>query len=75
MTVNNQPVEVLNNRFIYNMVDNRDGSEKDDEDKPDDSKISNVYDIVLHRKASNAAEEQYEVKYTIANLVPKLSAK
>lgn len=75
MTVNNQPVEVLNNRFIYNMVDNRDGSEKDDEDKPDDSKTSNVYDIVLHRKASNAAEEQYEVKYTIANLVPKLSAK
>lgn len=65
MTINNEPVEVLNNKFIYDMVDNR----------TDNSEKTNVYDIVLHSKHGNAAEEKYQIKYTISNLVPTLTEK
>lgn len=64
LTVNNEPVEVLNNKFIYDMIDNRiDNSEK-----------TNVYDIVLHR-SDGIYQEQYHIKYTINNLVPTLTEK
>jgi len=65
MTINGEPIEVLNNKFIYHMVDNR----TTNTDK------TNVYDIVLHHKTNNAPEEQYEIKYTINSLVPTLTEK
>lgn len=78
MTINNEPVEVLNNKFIYDMVDNRinnDSDNDDDNDGNNDTKKTNVYDIVLHRKVGSATEETYQIKYTINNLVPTLTEK
>lgn len=65
MTINDEPVEVLNNKFIYDMIDNR----------ADNTEKTNIYDIVLHRKEGNTPEEKYEIKYTISNLVPTLTEK
>ncbi|MGL5268229.1 MAG: Mbov_0399 family ICE element protein, partial [Spiroplasma sp.] len=65
MTVNGQPVEVLNNKFIYDMIDNR--VEKGNQ-------ADNVYDIIIYHD-DGKYKEQYQIKYTIANLVPTLKEK
>ncbi|MBE4704428.1 Mbov_0399 family ICE element protein [Spiroplasma platyhelix] len=65
MTVNGQLVEVLNNKFIYDMVDNR--VENGDQ-------AVNVYDIIIYHD-DGSYKEQYQIKYTISSLVPTLEAK
>lgn len=65
MTVNGEPVEVLNNKFFYHMLDNRvnNGNE-----------ATNTYDIIIYHD-DGINKNQYQIKYTINNLVPSLSAK
>lgn len=65
MTVNGQPVEVLNNRFIFEMVDNR---------VENGEKAVNKYEIVVHHK-DKENEAEYRITYVIANLVPTLQGK
>lgn len=65
MTVNGEPVEVLNNKFIYDMVDTRVESGEN---------AVNTYDIILYHD-DGEYKEQYQIKYTISNLVPVLEEK
>lgn len=65
LTVNGQPVEVLDNKFYYKMVDER-------VDKKTDG--VNVYEIVAHHD-DGSYQKEYKIKYTINNLVPTLAAK
>ncbi|WHQ37368.1 Mbov_0399 family ICE element protein [Spiroplasma sp. SV19] len=65
MTVNGEKVEVLNNKFIYNMIDER-------VDKGPQG--VNVFDIIVYHD-DGKYKSQYQIKYTIANLVPTLEQK
>ncbi|WP_368487145.1 Mbov_0399 family ICE element protein [Spiroplasma sp. DGKH1] len=65
MTVNGKPVQVLNNKFIYDMTDNR---------VEQGLKANNVYDIIVYHD-DGVYKSQYEIKYTINNLVPTLQEK
>ncbi|WP_368486923.1 Mbov_0399 family ICE element protein [Spiroplasma sp. DGKH1] len=65
MTVNGKPVQVLNNKFIYDMTDER---------VEQGSKATNVYDIIVYHD-DGVYKSQYEIKYTIDNLVPTLKEK
>ncbi|MBH8623431.1 Mbov_0399 family ICE element protein, partial [Spiroplasma sp. hyd1] len=65
MTVNGKPVQVLNNKFIYDMTDQR---------VEQGTKANNVYDIIVYHD-DGTYKSQYEIKYTIDNLVPTLQEK
>ncbi|WP_308149669.1 Mbov_0399 family ICE element protein [Spiroplasma sp. AdecLV25b] len=62
MTVNDQPVQVLNHRFTYNMTDKQ--GHTDDKGQP-----TNEYDIKLFK--DNV--QRYQVKYLIKQDTPELS--
>lgn len=66
MTVNGERVEVLNNKFLYHMVDYR---------VDQGQAATNVYDVIVYREDTSGPKTQYQIKYVINNLVPTLSEK